>query len=272
VTNKHVVSNAINGPFTFTRALEKKPILEQGFKLDVKGQFENMWFGHPNSYIDVAVTPLVSLLDAIKKYDVEVFFRGISREFVPSIEILKELDAIEEVVFIGYPNWIWDTHNLLPIARKGITASPISLDFKGQPQFLIDASVFPGSSGSPVFLYNAGIYHDKKGVTTVGTRIYFLGIVAQVFYRVDLNKIGIISESTIGIPVAESKQMIDLGIVFKSSTIIETIEKFLQERKEIWIGISCEHLSLQSLWVSAHFLLSLTCFLKRVNYRVGGQI
>jgi hypothetical protein len=100
--------------------------------------------------------------------------------------ILKGLDAVEEVLFIGYPCGIWDARNLLPIVRRGITATPIYIDFSGRKQFLIDASVFPGSSGSPVFIYNAGIYWDKKsGSTVVGHRLFFLGILSEVFQMVD---------------------------------------------------------------------------------------
>lgn len=232
VTNKHVISNAVNGSFLFTQASDKKPIIGKSFKLDVEGHFEEIWFGHPNPNIDVAITPLVPLIEEIKKKEVEIFFRIISRDFVPSVEVLQKLDAIEEVVFIGYPNGIWDTTNLLPIARKGITASPIFLDFKGEPQFLIDASVFPGSSGSPVFLYNAGIYHDKRGNTVVGSRVYLLGIVAEVFFRLDLNEIVFSSEAVHGVPFAKSKQMINLGIVYKSSAIVEAIEEFLHKNNQ----------------------------------------
>ncbi|MDH5783464.1 MAG: hypothetical protein OEZ35_07370 [Candidatus Bathyarchaeota archaeon] len=117
----------------------------------------------------------------------------------------------------------------MPVVRKGITASPIILDFRGEPQFLIDASIFPGSSGSPVFLYNPGMYADKSGGTVVGTRLYFLGIIASVFFQKDFNEIRIRSIPTVDVPVAVSRQMVDLGIVFKASTIIETIEGILQE-------------------------------------------
>jgi hypothetical protein len=35
----------------------------------------------------------------------------------PNEETLKGLDAVEEVLFIGYPYGIWDARNLLPIVR-----------------------------------------------------------------------------------------------------------------------------------------------------------
>ena len=46
-----------------------------------------------------------------------------------------------------------------------------------EKEFVIDAACFPGSSGSPVFLYNNGSYRDKVNHGIVlGSRLYFLGI------------------------------------------------------------------------------------------------
>ncbi|MCL0093316.1 serine protease [Dehalococcoidia bacterium] len=175
----------------------------------------------------MAVTPLVPLLSYIEKQSVEVFYRAIPDNLVPSKESLNQLDALEEVVFIGYPSGIWDRENLLPIARKGITATPVAVDFQGIKQFLIDASVFPGSSGSPVFLYNPGMYHDKRGKTVVGTRLLFLGVVASVFYEWEENELRLKESPTAHVPTLLSRQMIDLSIVFKAETVLEAVWAYL---------------------------------------------
>ncbi|MFT3756084.1 MAG: hypothetical protein QM769_09065 [Pseudoxanthomonas sp.] len=73
---------------------------------------------------------------------------------IPTPQQVTKLDAAESVTFISYPNGVWDSKNLLPVARRGTTASPIEVDFEGTPRFLIDASVFGGSSGSPAFILN----------------------------------------------------------------------------------------------------------------------
>jgi hypothetical protein len=231
VTNKHVIAGAQSGILTFTRWHKGKPLFGIGYREIIEG-FEDIWFGHPKPNIDVTVTPFAPIENRIKKEGVDIFYRRIQNELVPSADALKKVDAIEELVFIGYPIGIWDAKNLLPVVRKGITASPIAVDFQGEPQFLIDASIFPGSSGSPVFLYNPGMHAVKTGGTVVGTRLFFLGILASVFFQKDINEIRIRSVPMVDVPVAVSKQMIDLGIVFKASTIIETIEIFLRERGE----------------------------------------
>ena len=152
---------------------------------------------------------------------------------IPSKETLEELDALEEIIFIGYPSGIWDRKNLLPIVRKGITATPIAVDFDGERKFLVDASVFPGSSGSPVFLYNAGSYHDKKSNLVVGSRLLFLGILTSVFYTKEENEIRLVPAPTVDRPVAVSRQMIDLGVVYKWNLIMETVESRLRKYSEI---------------------------------------
>ena len=57
----------------------------------------------------------------------------------------------------------------------------------------------------------------------------FLGIVASVYFQQDYNEITFIPQPTLDVPVALSKQMIDLGVVYKSPTIIETIRVFLNQ-------------------------------------------
>lgn len=227
VTSKHVIEGAKEGRLTFIQAQEGKPLLGTGYALDID-EFEQLWYRHPSREVDIAVTPLVPLVEHVAKTGVDIFYRAISSDLVPSQETLSKLDALEEIVFIGYPSGIWDRKNLLPIMRKGTTATPIAVDFQGEKQFLIDASVFPGSSGSPVFLYNPGMYFEKTGATVVGTRLLFLGVVASVFFEWAVNEI--LSVARGDVPVALSKQMIDLGIVFKATTIVEAIRTFLKER------------------------------------------
>jgi hypothetical protein len=137
----------------------------------------------------------------------------------------QELDAIEEVVFIGYPNGLFDTMNYLPILRTGTTATPIAVDYRGAPAFLIDASVFPGSSGSPVFIANRGTYFTRGGNITVGTRVICLGVLAAVHTRQVQGAVGVLPSRL----VAAFDEPMDLGIVYKARCIDECVQPFLQQ-------------------------------------------
>jgi len=228
VTNKHVVMGMREGVLSFLKRHDTQPTLGDGFRLRVD-DWAQAWFGHPSPDIDITICPLVPLETQIKQqHNVEFFYRSVSSDIIPTPQQITELDALEPVTFIGYPNGIWDSKNLLPVARRGITASPIGVDFEGTPRFLIDASVFGGSSGSPVFILNQGTYAMKEGEIALGSRFYFVGVIAAVFFRTRLNQIILEPVPTQVRPMAQQQEMIDLGIVFKARTVVETIEAFLK--------------------------------------------
>ncbi|MBA4744538.1 MAG: trypsin-like peptidase domain-containing protein [Muricauda sp.] len=229
VTNKHVVKNAIKGGITFMKKKDEKPTLGNSFRLEFN-DFEKLWKGHADPNVDVTVTPLIPLLDEIKKrYNVDIYFNHISSENIPTDSQIKEIDAIEDITFVGYPNGIWDRKNYTPILRRGTTATHYAVDFENEKKFLIDASVFGGSSGSPVFLYNSGSFTNKGGGLIAGSRLYFLGVVAAVFFRNSVNEIISIPIPTSNKNISVSQEMIDLGIVFKANTVTETIEAHIDK-------------------------------------------
>lgn len=185
VTNKHVIRNTDSGIFHFMRGENSNPVLENSIKVPIGGEtWTNLWFGHPDDGIDVAVAPVGHILHFFRNnLKCDFFISYIDRSIIPSEEDINRIDAMEEVVFIGYPDALWDTKNHLPIARKGTLATLINVDFEGEPKFLIDASVFGGSSGSPVFIKNSGSYHDKNGTLCIGHRLYLIGILAASYYH-----------------------------------------------------------------------------------------
>ncbi len=229
ITNKHVVEDVVDGNFVVLKGKvdgdTKKPLLGHGYRIPFNA---NNFIGHPDPSVDVAAMNVSAIFSEAENNGHILFWKNLREtEFPTQEQIDKFISPIEEIIFIGYPSGIWDTKNILPIIRKGITATPYYTDFDGQKKFLIDASVFPGSSGSPVFIYYAGGYSDKEGSLYVGNRMHFLGIVAQVYKRVEQGNIRIVNIPTQQLPVAEIDQMIDLGIVFKAETIKECVEHYV---------------------------------------------
>lgn len=229
VTSKHVVDGTTGGKLTFHKGKDNKVNLGEGFALEIE-EWDGVWLGHPDVNIDIAVCPL----SPFKKYaedktGYEIFLRSVPLERIPSPSQEEELDAIESVTFIGYPNGIWDEKNLLPVARRGTTASPIEVDFEGEPKFLIDASVFRGSSGSPVFILDRGSWESKTRGTVMGERFYFVGVVSGVFGITQFHEV-VQSTTPVGSSTSTVRQveMIDLGVVFKARTVVETIELYLE--------------------------------------------
>ncbi len=229
VTNKHVVRGMTAGHLTFHQRKDDQPDLGKGYRLRID-DWNNAWFGHPTEDIDIAVCPFSPIEQHVKSQNgIDLFFRYITTDLIPNEEQLADLDAIETVTFIGYPNGVWDSKNLLPVARRGTTASPIEVDFEQTPKFLVDASVFGGSSGSPVFIINQGSYISKNGGMNIGaSRFHFVGVIAAVYFRTHLNQIIPVPIPTQVQPMAQQQEMIDLGIVFKARTVVETIDAFLR--------------------------------------------
>jgi len=229
VTNKHVVENTTEGSFFFTRAnSDGEPSM--GERFDVKADFSKVW--HEHSTEDIVITPLLPLIYQITNVlKQRIYFKAIPSSIIPDKKQSDNLTALEEIIFIGYPNAIYDRKNLLPIIRKGTTATPLFVDYDGNPIFLIDASVFPGSSGSPVFIYNFGNFTDCNGNVTIGTRIHFVGVISKVLIKEEQGTLEFEEIPTSKVPVIKSSQMIDLGVVIKPRVIIETIEAFLTQIK-----------------------------------------
>jgi hypothetical protein len=125
---------------------------------------------------------------------------------------------LEEVTFIGYPNgWADEAHHT-PIVRRGITATPMSLNFSAKPVYLVDGSVFGGSSGSPVFLFNEGSYPNGAGGIVLGTRLQLVGIMAATMVRNSQLPLSVSTQ-----PHVKVAQEMNLGVAFNWQAIEETI-------------------------------------------------
>lgn len=208
VTNSHVLEESEEGYFEMNLLENGKPSNKT-----IKVSFDDKILKNNKlGNLDLVVIPLAGTLrDAVLK-NINLFYRMIDKNIIPSVEQLEDLSAMEDIVFIGYPNGFYDNVNKIPIMRKGITATPIWNNFQGKEEFLIDAGVFPGSSGSPVFIYNESSYHDKKGIT-IGKRLLFVGI---------------ISGTTVN---RTDNTYLNLGVVINSQAFIRELTKFIEEKQ-----------------------------------------
>ena len=235
VTNRHVVEGTRKGRLNFILADQSStwaPALGQSTHIDLSEKLWS-WTNHPSADVDIAVLPLGGVLNHLNGIGSRPYYRSIPTAMIPELDVLEDLDVVEEVLFVGYPNGIYDRANNLPIFRKGTTATPLSVDYDGKPTFLIDASVFPGSSGSPVFIYKRGSWITRKRELQSGQRIYFIGVLGSVYYREDDGSLNFQEIPTAVGPIIKTRQMIDLGIVYKARTVVEVIEHWLREHGEL---------------------------------------
>lgn len=178
ITNYHVMEGIINGFIEFSLSENSMPIKGKSIRVNFDGNVLKNKLGR----LDLIAIPLAEALNNLRKNNIEVFYRTISKDMIPTTNQAEELSALEQITFIGYPSGLYDSYNKTSLIRQGITATPIWNDFKGEPIFLIDAGVFPGSSGSPVFIYNQGSYATKDGII-IGSRLLFVGIISETILR-----------------------------------------------------------------------------------------
>jgi hypothetical protein len=100
----------------------------------------------------------------------------------------------------------------------------MALDFEGRQEFLIDAAVYPGSSGSPVFVYQPDALRPTQ---SVGKKFLFAGVVAAVFFREEANHLVSVPVPANNHGMVMGSEMIDLGLVIKAQAVIDVINAYL---------------------------------------------
>ncbi|KTD63290.1 putative Peptidase, trypsin-like serine and cysteine [Legionella santicrucis] len=181
--------------------------------------FESKWIKHPDPNVDLAALPIAGLLNQTTASGKKIFFMPIDDSLIPESEVITNLNGIEDIIMIGYPNGIWDQINNLPIVRRGITATNPKHDYNGLPVIIIDCACFPGSSGSPVLILNQGSYPDSKGNLSIGNRIIFLGVLYAGPQHEAEGEIRIIETPLQQVPISLSRIPNNLGFVVKSEKI-----------------------------------------------------
>ena len=161
ITNRHVVIPKLNGeeihPSSITVHLRRWDTSGRPSWAEVVLSGEDITERvrlHPNERVDVAAINMSELL----RQEVEsnqgrfnyaspfCLDRGLLARNVREIQV----EASSDVLVVGYPRGFYDDVNLFPIVKSGIVASKWGVGFRGDPYFLIDAKLFPGSSGSVV--------------------------------------------------------------------------------------------------------------------------
>jgi hypothetical protein len=182
VTNRHVVAGMTKIAMKWMR---RTPANEPDFgnivDVTIDLVFDQRIILHPDPEIDLAVIMVSDLLTKYQNDSKPIYAVGADESLVASSDELKKFQPLEDVLVVGFPDGISDTVNNIPIFRRGVTATPVYLKFNGKKQFMIDAAIYHGSSGSPVFLYNVGAWINENSQPQLGYRVGLLGVVWGVF-------------------------------------------------------------------------------------------
>ena len=220
VTNKHVVRNQTRGFFHLTMDDGNAgPDIGKHERIELL-DFAMCWIEHPDPEVDLAICPIGGLFNQLDQMGKRPFYVGLDKSLIPTDVQLSDLNAVEDIMMVGYPNGIWDAKNNLPLIRRGITSSPPSVQYNGRPEFVIDAACFPGSSGSPVLLVNQGFVHHKNGDISGGmSRVVFLGVLYAGPQTTASGQIVIKTVPTALQPVPVINMMINLGFCVRAGKI-----------------------------------------------------
>jgi len=222
ITNKHVVKNSKQIRLLFTKAnSSNEPLDKEHFDIFFDSSSFPI-FKHPEADVDLCAIPIQPFIEEANRRKEKLFFIPINKSILPTKEQIENFSAMEEIIMIGYPNGIWDSQNNKPIFRKGVTATHPNFDYNGKKEFLIDAACFPGSSGSPVFIFNEGGYMDKKGNINMGqSRIILLGTLYAGPQQTTTGEIQVINVPTSQKAISVSNIPINLGLIIRSERIME---------------------------------------------------
>ncbi len=174
------------------------------------------WVDHPNPDVDVAVM----YFDIMPLLSGTVF--GLSTASPLGKSICAPLDSLcvaQGVIFLGFPLGIGTESEPIPVVRAGIIAY---IDEKAKT-LLLDAQVFPGSSGSPVF--STGEFWGGPLSISGGRLIGVISgyksspthLVKKKVRRTDNKQV-----DSLFVPLENA----GLGVVYSSDLILETIEHF----------------------------------------------
>jgi len=170
ITAKHVVVSPVTGKMQDEDMLAFFNLKSGGVTVrsipDIKEQFNVDWIFHSDPKVDVAIIPFP--IDT-NEDDVMVIS---DKLFLPT----KYLFELYDIFFMSYQPGIEPHGKITPIVRSGI----ISL-INDDKTFYIDASAFPGNTGSPVFLKPSAIRFNKKGVVISNDPLggKFIGIIGE---------------------------------------------------------------------------------------------
>jgi hypothetical protein len=229
ITNKHVVANMTSLETTISIVPRERAQLSDSVvgDQDVHRRFrmDNLQAHvafHPDPQVDLCAVPALPFLSEIPQ-DWLPRHSFATREWHLSDEELSYTRPIEPVIMVGYPTGLWNEVDNRPISRRGLTASHPAQRWNGERKFVIDAACFPGSSGSPVFLFEDGMYRRGADQYTPGTRARLIGILfaGPLFTQQGRFEQRVIPTAVGSVPIVDA--MMNLGYVVHADALDDLI-------------------------------------------------
>ena len=156
VTNKHVLVPHTSVKLRLNHVDDGAA--PENFTVPLKDEKGNdSWVGHSDTNVDVGVIQLSATMMEEKGIQFGYYREDMN---VATIEDLRAAGVSEGdgVFVVGFPLGLVDLELITPILRQGAIARIRGVLSGNQSEYLIDAPVFPGNSGSPVILRPESTY------------------------------------------------------------------------------------------------------------------
>lgn len=213
ISNKHVLLISNNLKLYFISKENDIPVFENYIETESFNIEKNIIL-HKDKEVDLAAVDITDLINVIFK---QTFIYAVPYEMLGTFTEL-ELNIASTIFFVGFPV-IYDMKNNLPLMRTGIISSHPAFNFNGLPQFVIDAQVFPGSSGSPVFVDLTYEKFKYNNLDLTKREYKLIGVISQTITRGN-----VIKELPATSTACIAEEIMGLGIVVKSTKIRELLD------------------------------------------------
>ena len=232
VTNGHVIDGVESISLCFTTAdgagrpdgkwTGARPIVECDYKF------------HPQYKVSldgdlcaIVITPFIKVAN---DSGYNLVYKMVGLHMLATDSDYADLMQLDEVAMVGYPNAIADEVNNQPIFRRGVLATSPSLNYDGRKEFLTDIATIGGSSGSPVLLISNGVsVNQRSGSIRIGggSTCKLLGVHRGGFRYDAKGQLTKLSMPEADMIISSTRIPINLGIVIKTSRVLELVQLFL---------------------------------------------
>ncbi|MFA6276375.1 MAG: serine protease [Pedobacter sp.] len=209
ISNKHVFVNPLGSiAFNFNHKTKTgNPDFGNIHTFSGK-DFSALYTEHPDAGIDLACINA----SIITQPEHNVFYKNLTHDMLSDFNEDQLMPGLD-VWFVGYPENRFDVTNNLPLLRRGYIASYPKVDFNSRKLFVIDAQVFQGSSGSPVF-------------APIGGHFKLIGIVTETMIKHGQLQAIPTLHANVGV-----QQILGLGLVIKATALKELIDLAVNKLK-----------------------------------------
>ncbi len=225
VTNKHVVRSAEVVQFVISTAKSvgtldeyHQPVGRQDHNLSV--DLAGNVYSHPDPEIDLCGIDVTVPVGRAQVAGGQIRAMYINSTWLVATSDKPQVRDVEQVLVVGYPHGLWDGHNNMPIVRLGTTATHLLSNYQGKKHFLVDVAAFAGSSGSPVFSYEAPLFRNASGDYSPGTKVQFVGVIWGVLENTTTGELKIADVPAVLTPIPAIKTSLNLASAIHGDAVL----------------------------------------------------